>query len=162
MIHKFLIALACFCLFNLSVKAQLYCANLSSKPVWIAVVYHYTPIENGEWKMGSWVANGWIYINPGDTTQLTTHIGAHPIHGLAYEFYYFAYHPYGKEWTGTRRFLTNVDPMLLYKPDVYDYTILNADKVVPKPDSQYLPDFAFNYATGQRYGNYLIILRDTD
>lgn len=163
---KYIIAILlvlCFTSFQ-KATAQLYCTNTTNVPVWIAVAYHETPKTDGVWQPGRWVTEGWLLIMPLDTIQLTTHIGASAQFGLAYEFYYFAYQigPNGKMWTDHRSFLVELDEKKKVEPYRIDFHINNSDNLSAYPEYPFLVPFQFRYATGQRFGSYLITLRQND
>ena len=152
----------CLSLVCLPAQAQLFCTNTTSKPVWIAIAYHYTPRYEQTWEEGNWVSDGWFYITPGNTIQLHSYIGVNATLGLAFDFYYFAFQPNAKEWRGDRNFLTDINPNKKISPNLLDFRIYHADNIEAYPEnSNYVP-FDFRFATGQRSGAYTIILKEND
>lgn len=142
------------------VAAQLFCTNATDQPVWVAVAFHQTNKVNDVWMQGRWVTEGWLFLWPKDTVQLSTHIGAHANFGLAYEFYYFAYQPVkgGKQWSGDRNFLVELDPKASISHDKMDFHINESDKLNAFPEYPFLVPLSFKYATGQRSGTYTLVL----
>ncbi|QQS28203.1 MAG: hypothetical protein IPM47_15195 [Sphingobacteriales bacterium] len=160
--HILLATCALLIFFNLKTEAQVYCKNDSSEPVWLSLAYHYTPKTGDKWQEGNWVSEGWYYIPTGTTKQIHNFIGIDENVGLAYEFYYFAFQPEKKEWTGYRPFLTDIDPNKDFKSDLLDFRIYQADLLDAYPENIFLVPFKFRFATGQRFGTYTIVLKDTD
>lgn len=152
-----LLSLSC-----IPVQAQLLCTNNTSEPVWVAIAYHFTPKYGQVWEEGNWVSDGWFYITPGKTLQLHSYIGVNATLGLAFDFYYFAFQPNGKEWRGSRNFLTDIDPNKKISPDLLDFRIFHADNTEAYPEMPYYVPFEFKFATRQRSGSYTIELKVDD
>ncbi len=71
---------------------------------------------------------GWLYILPKDTVQLTTHLGIDKEKGIITNVFYYAYQPDGRKWEGNRKFLADVYPPNV-SPDKYSYLIDDANHV---------------------------------
>lgn len=140
--------------------AQLFCTNATEQPVWVAVAFHQTNKVAGVWTEGRWVTEGWLFLWPNETAQLSTHIGADASFGLAYEFYYFAYQPFagGKQWGGDRNFLVELDPKATVNHYKMDFHINESDKLKAFSEYPFLFPLSFRYATGLRSGSYTIVL----
>ena len=125
--HKYLHTLVCLLLLiscSSLCKAQLFCTNQTDKDVWLSIAYNHLAEEAVNANENRWVTEGWIYVGPRDTLQLTTHMGYKRGHGVKTLFFYNAYQPDGREWTGPRKFLVDPNPSKV-EPDKFDFKINN-------------------------------------
>lgn len=147
---------------NVSVKAQVFCTNQTEKGVWIAVAYNYLQDATWEWKRDTWRSEGWLYVLPKDTVQLTTHLGIDKEKGVITNVFYYAYQPDGRKWEGNRKFLADVYPPNV-SPDKYSYLIDDANHVRDEQTNPNIQVLLFKAGTNAyQKGTFLITLRQTD
>ena len=160
---KFFIQITLFVLFtSLSVKAQVFCTNQTEKGAWIAVAYNYLKDPDWEWKRDTWRSEGWLYIQPYDTIQLTTHLGLDREKGVITNVFYYAYQPDGRTWSGSRKFLVDVYPSNI-SPDKYSYQIDDANHIRDDQTNPNIQVLLFKAGTNaHQKGKFLITLRQTD
>jgi hypothetical protein len=91
MTRIFFFCIAILTAINTNVYAQVYCRNETAKPVWLALVYNFVPpniqmVSSGD----TWISEGWYYIAPSETIQLSSHIGYDRNIGTKTNFFYYA------------------------------------------------------------------------
>lgn len=121
-----------------SLFAQLYCHNNTEKDVWISIAYNYVPKEVVDVSTGdTWVSEGWFFVAPGATVQLTTHLGTNSQYGTKTNFYYYAFQEGkdGRDWFGSHAFL--VDNKAPYLKDQLSFRI---EKANSKPTYANVPN----------------------
>ena len=164
--HKYLYTLLCFFAlmgYKNTCKAQLFSTNQTDKDVWLAIAYNHLPEEVKNANENRWVTEGWIYIGPNDTLQLTSHMGYKRGYGVKTLFFYNAYQPGGREWTGPRKFLVDPNPSDV-EPHKFDFKIEYANKAdlyKNQPQLKYVQFKAASYY-GDKNGQYLITLKNDD
>ncbi|OWY24765.1 hypothetical protein C7N43_14905 [Sphingobacteriales bacterium UPWRP_1] len=148
-----------------NLKAQLYCTNLSDAPVWLAIAYNYVPdatdVEISAAETDRWITEGWVYLDVGQTAQLSTHIGFSREYGIKTNFFYYAYQPGGREWRGARKFLIDANPA-----DVDPHSFKSRIEYANQPERyngyptiRYAP---FKGATEGKEGRFDIVLKQND
>jgi len=164
--HKYLYTLLCLfilIIYNKNCKAQLFCTNQTNKDVWLSIAYNHLPDEAANASENIWVTEGWIYVAPNDTLQLTSHMGYKRGHGVKTLFFYNAYQPDGREWTGPRKFLVDPNPTDV-EPHKFDFKIEyanNADLYKDRPNLKFVQFKAASFY-GDENRQYLITLRNDD
>lgn len=160
---KFFFQIILFVLFtNLSVKAQVFCTNQTEKGAWIAVTYNYLKDFRWDWKQDTWRSEGWLYIQPYDTIQLTTHLGLDREKGIITNVFYYAYQPDGRTWSGSRKFLADVYPANI-SSDKYAYQIDDANHIRDEQTNPNIQVLLFKAGTNaHQKGRFLITLRQSD
>lgn len=164
--HKHLYLLLCLFIlisYSSTCKAQLFCTNQTQQDVWLAIAYNHLAEEAKNASENRWVTEGWIYVAPHDTLQLTSHMGYKRGDGVKTLFFYNAYQPNGREWTGPRKFLVDPNPANV-EPNKFDFKIEFANKAdlyENQPQLKYVQFKAASYY-GDEHGQYLITLRNDD
>ncbi len=116
--------------------AQLYAHNNTAKNVWLSIVYNYVPPTVQDVSAGdTWVSEGWFFLPPGATIQLTTHLGTNGDYGTKTNFFYYAFQEGGRDWFGARAFL--VDTKAAYLKDQLSFRI---EKANSKPTYANVPN----------------------
>lgn len=160
---KFFTQIILFVIFaNLSVKAQVFCTNQTEKAAWIAVAYNYLKDPAWEWNQNIWRSEGWLYVQPRDTIQLTTHLGLDYKKGIITNVFYYAYQPNGRTWEGSREFLADVYPANA-SPDKYSYQIDHANHIRDVQTNPNIQVLLFKAGTNaHQKDKFLITLRQSD
>jgi hypothetical protein len=159
---KIVLFCCCFVICAGIANAQVFCTNHTDKEVWIAVAYNHVPEKSVTVNDNYWVCEGWLYVGVNDTVQLTSHMGYQSGLGIKTHFFYHAYQPNSRTWTGPRKFLVDPNPPNV-NPKKFDFKVVNAnrpDLYVDKPNLTYLQFKAATY--GDRSGQYLIVLNQDD
>ncbi|MBK6890557.1 MAG: hypothetical protein IPI59_02275 [Sphingobacteriales bacterium] len=146
---------------TIAANAQLFCQNTTNKDIWLSLAYNYVPIEKiGEPDLyDTFVCEGWFYVPAGGAAQLTTHIGFDRKHGVKTNFFFYAYQIGGREWSGSRLFLTDFNAPK--KQGQLGFKIENAQKTATNTNPQY---WTLNFKRGVNtdMATYVLVLREDD
>ncbi|MBL7784317.1 MAG: hypothetical protein JNM36_00240 [Chitinophagales bacterium] len=141
--------------------AQVYCTNQTDKGAWIAVAYHHIMDLTKSAAESPYVTEGWLYVVPYDTIQVGTHLGWNKQYGCKSNYYFYAYQPGGRNWSGTRYFLVNTNPDNV-RPDQLSFRVEFANKTGAAYKGGSIQPLGFKKGTNQNEGKFLIILREDD
>jgi hypothetical protein len=140
--------------------AQVYCRNSTPKDVWVAVAYNYVPSNSPDMQViqhDNWISEGWFYIPPQGTVQLSSHIGYHASNGIKTNYFYYATHRNGRDYAGGRFYL--IDNTAEFSPDKLSFRIEEANSKDNYPQMSNLQMRPFRPATIQNEGQYTIIIQ---
>lgn len=155
---RFFIATCLLALSSQALWAQLYCRNNTNQELWVAVAYSYVPADAPGMSISGqddWISEGWYSIPPKGTVQLTSHIGYDPVLGSKTNFYYYAMHQGGREYSGGRFYL--IDNAAPFTPNKLSFRIEKAsNKNDYHPNVSNLHMRAFIPATVQESGEFII------
>lgn len=161
MTRIFFFCIAILTAINTNVYAQVYCRNETAKPVWLALVYNFVPpniqmVSSGD----TWISEGWYYIAPSETIQLSSHIGYDRNIGTKTNFFYYAEQEGGRMWFGARQYL--IDNSAPKTPDQLSFRIEKAQGKHYYNEVAQLQLMPFKGATNTRESHYTIVLRQDD
>jgi len=145
--------------------AQLYCTNQTNAPVWIAIAYNYIDWTPG---MGdvkdTWVTESWLYIEPGDSAVLSSHMGYDRELGSKTNFFYHAFQdvPGGRTWEGIRKFMLDTTPPNPRKKGEFDLRISRAHKEAIRAKNPSYKWHLFKAGTLGTKQSHIIVLRQND
>ncbi|MBK8472031.1 MAG: hypothetical protein IPL33_07595 [Sphingobacteriales bacterium] len=156
---KLLIMALSLALSSHALWAQMYCRNDTQELVWISIAYNHVPADAPGMSVVSqdnWIIEGWYSVQPGETVQLSSHIGYDRVLGSKTNFFFYGTSK-SRDYSGGRFFL--IDNSAPFLPNQLSFRVDKGNRQsLYHPNVPSLQKRPFRPTTEQKDGEYTIVI----